>query len=380
MSRFNTVSVLTTAELVAHGLVCPPGGTAACDNAGECGLCLLEVPPSLVSNCPYGKSLPHCRAGNVEFGQYCEASGLQEVEYSRTVAGPGYVCGTHKHVNSCFGGFDTYVNVFCAGTSPQRPPPPPSPLPLAPPPPAPVLPPGVPPPTVVRTPTSQILVAVCIPAGFLVLFCMALLVYRVVRRRSTARVEQEHRAYQAKLSGISSEYNSSVLYAVKSIATYAHTSASESVEMSTLKPAKFGEVSDDCSVCMEAFKEGDSIKILPCNHTVRLPAPGRSSSTLSLYTPAYGCAHPQMCPPARSRGSSTCSASTRGYLARAARHQRLRRPCQGCRPARCARRCRSKSQRRPCPLRHAPRSRHPCARLHLQRRSGPSSLIAGKLL
>ena len=132
MSRFNTVTVLTTAELVAHGLVCPPGGIAACDNAGECGLCLLEVPPSLVSNCPYGKSLPHCRAGNVEFGQYCEASGLQDVNYSRTAVGPGYVCGTHKHVNSCFGGFDTYVNVFCAGTPPQRPPPPPFP-PLSPP-------------------------------------------------------------------------------------------------------------------------------------------------------------------------------------------------------------------------------------------------------
>ena len=285
MSRFNTVTVLTTAELVAHGLVCPPGGIAACDNAGECGLCLLEVPPSLVSNCPYGKSLPHCRAGNVEFGQFCEASGLQDANYSRTAVGPGYVCGTHKHVNSCFGGFDTYVNVFCAGTPPQRPPPPPSPLPLAPPPPAPALPPGVPPPAVaVSTPTSPILVAACIPAGFLVLFCMALLVYRAVRRRSTARVEQEHRTYRAKLSDVSSEYNSSVLYAVKSIATYAHSSAGESVEMSTLKPTKFGEVPDDCAVCMEAFKEGDSIKVLPCHHTVCLPAPGGSSSTLSLCT------------------------------------------------------------------------------------------------
>ena len=277
MSRFSAVTVLTTAELVAHGLVCPPGGIAACDNAGECGLCLLEVPPSLVSNCPYGKSLPHCRAGNVEFGQFCEASGLQDANYSRTAVGPGYVCGTHKHVNSCFGGFDTYVNVFCAGTPPQRPPPPPSPLPLAPPPPAPALPPGVPPPAVaVSTPTSPILVAACIPAGFLVLFCMALLVYRAIRRRSTARIEQEHHVYQAKLSDVSSEYNSSVLYAVKSIATYAH----HGVEMSTVKPANGSEVSDDCAVCMEGFKEGDTIKVLPCHHKVRLPSPGRSSSSL----------------------------------------------------------------------------------------------------
>ena len=270
-------SLLSPEELVEHNLICPAGGITACDNAGECGMCLLEVPESLRSSCPYGKSLPHCRAGNVQFGQYCEANGL-----SNDLAAMGHVCGTHKEVNSCFGGFDTYVNVFCAGTSPQRPPPPPVP-PLSPPPPlmppplAPPLPPGLPPPlAVVATSTSQILAAACIPAGFLVLFCMALLVYRAVRRRSTARIEQEHSAYQAKLSDVSSEYNSSVLYAVKSIATYTH-----GVEMSTVTPvksagARIGD-SEDCAVCMEAFKEGDAIKILRCRHTVR-PSHGSSSS------------------------------------------------------------------------------------------------------
>ena len=259
---------LTEAHLVANNLVCPAGGIAACNNTGECGLCLQELPPDLKNVCPYGKSLPHCRAGNVKFGQLCEANGLSNQE---TPGVHSHTCGTHQYVNSCFGGFDTYVNVFCAGTSPQRPPPPPSPLPLTPPPPlmpSPLLPPPLPPPAAATgIATTHILAATCIPAGFLVLFVMALLVYRAIRRRSTARVEQEHRVYQAKLSDVSSEYNSSVLYAVKSLATHAHMSA-EGVEMSTVKPG----VSDDCAVCMEVFKEGDTIKVLPCHHTVRLPA------------------------------------------------------------------------------------------------------------
>ena len=274
--------VLTAAQLLANNLVCPAGGVAACDNAGECGLCLLEVPSTLKNSCPYGKDLNHCRPGNMEFGEYCEGGNYPNLDY---------VCGTHKDVNSCFGGFDTYVNVFCAGTSPQQPPPPPvppSPLPVAPPPPSmppPLLPPPPPrgpppppiePPAVMGTSTAHIVVAACIPGGFLVLFCIALLVYRTVRRRSSARVEQEHRDYQAKLSDISSEYNSSVLYAVKSIATYAHTCADKSVEMSTVTPAKFavsrGGGAQECVVCTEAFKEGESIKVLPCHHTVRLPA------------------------------------------------------------------------------------------------------------
>lgn len=253
---------------MANNLVCPAGGIAACNNTGECGLCLQELPPDLKNVCPYGKSLPHCRAGNVKFGQLCEANGLSNQE---TPGVHSHTCGTHQYVNSCFGGFDTYVNVFCAGTSPQRPPPPPSPLPLTPPPPlmpSPLLPPPLPPPAAATgIATTHILAATCIPAGFLVLFVMALLVYRAIRRRSTARVEQEHRVYQAKLSDVSSEYNSSVLYAVKSLATHAHMSA-EGVEMSTVKPG----VSDDCAVCMEVFKEGDTIKVLPCHHTVRLPA------------------------------------------------------------------------------------------------------------
>ena len=262
--------ILTEAQLVANNLVCPAGGIAACDNAGECGLCLQELPPSLKNVCPYGKSLPHCRAGNVKFGQFCEANGLSNQE---TPGVYSHTCGTHQYVNSCFGGFDTYVNVFCAGTSPQRPPPPPSPLPLTPPPPlmpSPLLPPPLPPPAAATgITTTHILAAACIPAGFLVLFVMVLLVYRAVRRRSTARVEQEHRVYQAKLSDVSSEYNSSVLYAVKSLATHAH-----GVEMSTVKPG----VSDDCAVCMEVFKEGDTIKVLPCHHTVRVSQHVPSSS------------------------------------------------------------------------------------------------------
>ena len=111
---------------------------------------------------------------------------------------------------------------------------------------------------------------------------MALLVYRAVRRRSTARVEKEHRVYQAKLSDVSSEYNSSVLYAVKSIATHAH-----GVEMSTVTPmksagARIGD-SEDCAVCMETFKEGDVIKSLPCHHMVRPPGIGWSFSHFSLH-------------------------------------------------------------------------------------------------
>jgi hypothetical protein len=272
--------MLTPAELAT--VVCPTGGIAACDNGGECGMCLLVLPAPLANYAPGSKCvgsgvLPHCRAGEVEFGQLCDAQ-----DYPR----PVYTCGTSMRTNTCHGGQDVYVNVFCAGTSPQAPPPPPSPLPLAPPlplvppPMAPPPSPGVPPPAVVVSdPTTTIVVALCIPAGFLLLFCIALLVYRAVRRRSTARIEQEHRIYQAKLSDVSSEYNSSVLYAVKSIATYAHTSAGESVEMSTVKPTKSSEA-EDCAVCMEAFKEGDIIKVLPCHHTVRLPAPGRSSSSL----------------------------------------------------------------------------------------------------
>ena len=106
------------------------------------------------------------------------------------------------------------------------------------------------------------------------------------RRRSTARVEQQHREYQAKLQDISSEYNSSVMYAVKSIATQAHKDAAEGVEMSTTNT---GVLSDDCAVCMEAFKSGDEIKVLPCRHVVRSPAPGGCPST-SLHAPR--CARP----------------------------------------------------------------------------------------
>lgn len=270
--------VLTTLELEAHNLVCPAGGITACDNGGGCGLCLLEVPPSLRSNCPYGSTLSHCSPGNVEFGEFCEAAG-----------GHGhleYTCGTHKHVNSCFGGFDTYVNVFCAGVAPQAPPPPPtppSPLPRLPPPPQ--LPrPSLPgahtlpaEPSSAAGTTTHILVAACIPAGFLILFVLAVLCYCVVRRRSTTRVEEEHRDYHAKLRSVSSEFNASVLFAVKSLATRAHAPHASALELAGVEMptasttarqagARGGDADECCSVCMDAFKEGERLKVLPCQH------------------------------------------------------------------------------------------------------------------
>jgi hypothetical protein len=364
------MSTLTSGQLVAHDLVCPAGGVTMCDNGGECGLCLLGVPQSLKSQCPYGRTLPYCRPGKVGFGQFCEASGGTGHLTLADGTDEQFLCGTSKHINSCFGGFDTYVNVFCEGVSPQKPPPPPlppSPLPMMPPPPlrpppplSPPLPGGPPPPDVsvdtAALSDSHILVAAAIPAGSFGLFCMVLLVYCALRRRSSARVTAEHRSYQAKLETISNEYNASVLFAVKSMVTADYASA-QGVEMSS---GARGRISDECSVCMEAFKESDRLKVLPCHHAVRWPQGWPCAPCFCSHcTPAR--------PPAHCRGSSTSPASTSGCLERAACHLRRRRPYRGCQPAPCARRCRSKSHSQPCLQRHAFRSRGPRAVSHLQR-------------
>ena len=35
--------ILTQDQLVANNVTCPALGITACDNAGECGMCLLEL-------------------------------------------------------------------------------------------------------------------------------------------------------------------------------------------------------------------------------------------------------------------------------------------------------------------------------------------------
>ena len=35
--------VVSNETLAEHGVACPPGGIAACDNGGDCGLCLMAV-------------------------------------------------------------------------------------------------------------------------------------------------------------------------------------------------------------------------------------------------------------------------------------------------------------------------------------------------
>ena len=67
------------------------------------------------------------------------------------------MCVRSQSSNECFGGFDTYVNVYCEGTSPQAPPPPPYPPrpPQAPPPPPHWPPLGPPPPPHSSTHTTH---------------------------------------------------------------------------------------------------------------------------------------------------------------------------------------------------------------------------------
>ena len=85
--------VVSNETLAEHGVACPPGGIAACDNGGDCGLCLMAVPYKLCPyGGPYGGSLPFCKPTDLRgFGTFCQGSrGLKWF-----LASPGF-CGTTK--------------------------------------------------------------------------------------------------------------------------------------------------------------------------------------------------------------------------------------------------------------------------------------------
>jgi hypothetical protein len=81
-----------------------------------------------LSLCVYGRSLPECRPGNVNFGQFCDASGGEAGPQggNSIIVNGVHPCGTTIHQNNCFGGYDIYVHVHCL-VPPQTPPPPPPP-------------------------------------------------------------------------------------------------------------------------------------------------------------------------------------------------------------------------------------------------------------
>ena len=82
--------VLTDEQLLEHGINCPAAGIEACDNGGECGLCLQEVPRSFhPQDCPYGRHLPHCTPQELYWlpsGHFCEANAGARQK--------GHECGT----------------------------------------------------------------------------------------------------------------------------------------------------------------------------------------------------------------------------------------------------------------------------------------------
>ena len=65
---------MSDALLAANNLTCPTGGIVACDNGGECGLCLMEYRGDY-TYCPYGGGLARCDPASVGFGYFCEATG-----------------------------------------------------------------------------------------------------------------------------------------------------------------------------------------------------------------------------------------------------------------------------------------------------------------
>ena len=258
---------LTDEDLRNSNISCPDGGIAACDNGGECGLCLMEVPLSLQSKCPYGWSLPHCtpqQLHSLPSGQFCEANGGKQMM--------DHTCGTEDISQLgrayCFGGFDIYVNVHCEGTSPQSPPPPPSP-PASPPPPPPLAPPPPPPPLLAAaaavlppdgSETHGVLVAVLIPVGILTFAAIAIGWVLVSRRRARTAALEAQRQRQTQIIAAASEFNASVRFAVKSLPTRPHSNEQAAVEMTKMDRS-------ECAVCMEKYKEGDTVKDLPCGHS-----------------------------------------------------------------------------------------------------------------
>lgn len=203
------------------------------------------------------------------FGFFCESGGGHSFD------GLGYECGTNLQANTCFGGFDIYINIFCPDVPPQMPPPPPVP-PVAPPP-VPPTPPALPPPALPAPPAPPggsessssdiIIVGAAIPGVIFLLFGLVLLRRGVVRRRKRAAMQERQRAYQVKIASVESEYNSSVLFAVRSLPTFAY--GDDAAASAARQGSKGSSSMDECAICMEKFKEGDILKVLPCRHTFK---------------------------------------------------------------------------------------------------------------
>ena len=271
MSLYATEMNISATVLAEIGLVCPAGGISQCDNGGECGLCLMEY-TGPGKYCPYGGHLPSCRPGNMGFGFFCESGGGHSFD------GLGYECGTNLQANTCFGGFDIYINIFCPDVPPQMPPPPPVP-PVAPPP-VPPTPPALPPPALPAPPAPPggsessssdiIIVGAAIPGVIFLLFGLVLLRRGVVRRRKRAAMQERQRAYQVKIASVESEYNSSVLFAVRSLPTFAY--GDDAAASAARQGSKGSSSMDECAICMEKFKEGDILKV----QQQRQPPPPRT--------------------------------------------------------------------------------------------------------
>jgi len=173
-----------------------------------------------------------------------------------------------QNANTCFGGFDTYVNVECEGTSPQAPPPPPAPPAQPPPPPPPPLPPPTGPPAPPSMPPDlralhSVLVAVLIPFG--ILFWTGAFIYWLTSRLRLRRAREVATEQQIalKILAAASEFNDSVTHAVKKLPTRAHPAGAED----DTESYGGGSSGVECPVCMETYQPGDVLKDLPCGHT-----------------------------------------------------------------------------------------------------------------
>ena len=108
--------------------------------------------------------------------------------------------------------------------------------------------------------THGVLVAVLIPVGILTFAAIAIGWVLVSRRRARTAALEAQRQRQTQIVAAASEFNASVRFAVKSLPTRPHSDEQAAVEMTKMDRS-------ECAVCMEKYKEGDTVKDLPCGHS-----------------------------------------------------------------------------------------------------------------
>ena len=204
---------------VPTGTVIPcPADPLDCDNGFKCGICFMAVAQP---DCMVIQSVAVC-SGSTATNEVCDAE-----EYTG--------CGTDNNLNNCFGGGDIYQRVECGiDVASMIPPSPPPDSPSAAP-------------------------AIAGSLGGVVALGLLLVCAFLFKRRRQRRI---HRA-QANARALR-EQELAVVTAVAGL------------------PLKvFGNAradSDECAICLTAFKMGDEIRTLPCGHTCEYTGLDRSTS------------------------------------------------------------------------------------------------------